>query len=328
LYAKFALFRMIALVTAGIAIFVGSLLLAWLLRWGRLPADAPNSRSLHRTPVPRGAGIAIWAAVLAATAWSAQAQPWVLPLLLVIGVSLWDDFRSVPAALRLAVQTVAALLWVGGALPWPQLVPVVLAIVWMANLYNFMDGSDGLAGAMTLIGFGAYALAAWTPAATEAQVMLAVAAATLPFLALNWPPARIFLGDAGAVPLGFLAGVFAISGWQSGWWPLWFPALVFLPFIVDATATLVRRSLAGKRIFEAHRDHQYQRLVQLGFGHDGTLLLYAALMLGTAGSALAALARAPAAGMPLLLFWSAVLLLLYSRIGYHWRKAPMDPQCE
>src|SRR5450432_182974 len=253
---------MIQLVPAAIAIFVASVVLAGLLRWGRMPTDTPNARSLHRAVVPRGAGIAIWIGVAAAAAWLPQGGAWLVPLALVIGVSLWDDYRGVPVTIRLVAQTVAALAWVGASLPWPMLLAVVLAIVWMANLYNFMDGSDGLAGAMTVVGFGACAIAAWSRATAESQLMLAVAAATLPILALNWPPARLFLGDVGAVPLGFLAGALGFNGWQSGWWPVWFPILVFLPFIVDATVTLVGRLLSGQRVLEAHRDHAYQRLVR------------------------------------------------------------------
>ncbi|MEO8738539.1 MAG: glycosyltransferase family 4 protein [Casimicrobiaceae bacterium] len=316
---------MIQLASPAIAIFVASVVLAGLLRWRRMPADVPNARSLHRVAVPRGAGIAIWAGVAAATLWQPQGGAWMAALAVVIGVSLWDDYRGVPVTIRLAAQTVAALIWFGASLRWPLLLAVVLAVVWMANLYNFMDGSDGLAGAMTVVGFGACGIAAWMPAAAESQLMLAVAAATLPFLALNWPPARAFLGDVGAVPLGFLAGALGCTGWRSQWWPLWFPILVFLPFIVDATATLVGRLLAGERVAQAHRDHAYQRLVQGDLGHAGTLLLYATLMLGTAGSALAALVRAPGAGAALLALWTLVLLLLHTWIGYHWRKARMEP---
>jgi UDP-N-acetylmuramyl pentapeptide phosphotransferase/UDP-N-acetylglucosamine-1-phosphate transferase len=196
---------------------------------------------------------------------------------------------------------------------------LAVAIVWVANLYNFMDGSDGLAGTMTVVGFGAYALAAFWAGSDRAPTLLALAAATLPFLLANWPPARIFLGDAGSVPLGFLAAVFGIEGWRQGWWPSWFPLLVFLPFVADASATLLRRLLRGEPAWQAHRDHSYQRLVQLGLGHAGTLALYAALMIGAAVSALAALARAPQAGWYLLAVWVAVLALLFGSVGYHWR---------
>ena len=132
-------------------------------------------------------------------------------------------------------------------------------------------------------------------------------------------PARAFLGDVGAVPLGFLAAAVGIAGWKAQWWPAWFAPLVFLPFIADATATILRRFFSGERIWQAHREHYYQRLVRMGFGHAGTLALYAALMLGTAGSALAALVRAPHAGNVLLVLWLAVLLGLFVAIDHAWR---------
>jgi UDP-N-acetylmuramyl pentapeptide phosphotransferase/UDP-N-acetylglucosamine-1-phosphate transferase len=309
---------MMAVLPAIIAALVAWVALAFLRKPGRLPTDQPNERSLHRFAVPRGGGLAIWAGAIAGALWLRQPQTWLAPLLLVIVISLWDDRRGVPVAVRLAAQVTAALAWIGFSMPPPHALLAIAAIVWMANLYNFMDGSDGLAAAMSVIGYGAYAAAAWRAGTAEAPAMLAVAAATAPFFVFNWPPARVFLGDVGAVPLGFLAAVLGINGWQAHWWPAWFPLLVFLPFIADATVTLVRRLIAGARVWEAHRDHHYQRLVRLGFGHAGTLALYAALMLGTAVSALAALIRAPEAGGVVLALWAAVLLLLFAGIGYHW----------
>jgi UDP-GlcNAc:undecaprenyl-phosphate GlcNAc-1-phosphate transferase len=305
-----------------IAIFASWLALAVLRRSGRLPVDTPNSRSLHELPIPRGGGIAIWAGMLAGSAWLPPSQPWLVPLLLLIGVSLWDDRRDIAVSLRLAAQIIAAIgwLWLDGRIAWPHALLAALVIVWMANLYNFMDGSDGLAATMTLVGFGAYAIAAGRAGMTDAPIIATVAAATIPFLALNFPPARIMLGDVGAVPLGFLAAVFGIGGWHAGYWPAWFPVLVFLPFIADATLTLARRILSRAKVWEAHRDHYYQRLVRMGLGHGGTLAIYSALMLGVATSALAALMRAPDAGTQVLLLWLAALLLLYAGIGYHWRR--------
>ncbi|MEP6943690.1 MAG: glycosyltransferase family 4 protein [Betaproteobacteria bacterium] len=310
---------MSAIATVAIAIFVSWLVLLAVTRPGRLPQDTPNTRSLHQSSVPRGGGIAIWAGTLAASPLVAPPLPWLAPLLLVILVSHWDDRHGVSVALRLATQVFAALAWLGfPALGAPSLL-AVLAIVWMANLYNFMDGSDGLAAAMAVIGFGAYAWAATIAGAPSAQVSLAIAAATLPFLARNFPPARIFLGDVGAVPLGFMAAVLGLDGIASGYWPWWFPPLVFLPFIADATITLARRLLTGCNVARAHRDHYYQRLVRLGLGHRGTLVLYVALMFGTALSAIAALPRNPVAGATILPLWTLGLLLLYVEIGYHWR---------
>jgi len=298
---------------------VSWLVLVVLTHPGRLPQDTPNTRSLHDGPVPRGGGIAIWAGTIAATSLMTQPLPWLAPLLLVILVSHWDDRNGVSVALRLAMQLFAALAWLGfPALGVPSLL-AVLVIVWMTNLYNFMDGSDGLAAAMSVIGFGTYAWAAAIAGAPDAHVSLSIAAATLPFLARNFPPARIFLGDVGAVPLGFMAAVLGLDGIGSGYWPWWFPPLVFLPFIADATATLARRLATGANVLRAHRDHYYQRLVRLGVGHRGTFMLYLGLMVGTAVSAIAALRRAPGEGAAILALWAVGLLLLFVGIGYHWR---------
>jgi UDP-N-acetylmuramyl pentapeptide phosphotransferase/UDP-N-acetylglucosamine-1-phosphate transferase len=171
---------------------------------------------------------------------------------------------------------------------------LVLATMWMTNLYNFMDGADGLAGGMAVFGFGAYALAAAGGGSTALALGAAsVAAAAAAFLAFNYPPARIFMGDVGSVPLGFLAAALGIAGWQRGVWPSWFPVLVFSPFIVDATVTLAQRAARGERVWQAHRSHYYQRLVQLGWGHARTARAEYALMAACALGALAAL-HAPA----------------------------------
>ena len=306
-----------------IAIFVSCLALWVLRRPGRLPLDSPNERSLHQLPVPRGGGIAIWAGMLAASAWLPTMEPWLLPWLLLVAVSLWDDQRNVSVPVRLAAQVAAAggWLWAAGVGGMPDFLLAMLVVMWMTNLYNFMDGSDGLAATMTIIGFGVYAIAAAHGGLAVAPTIGVVAAATLPFLALNWPPARIMLGDVGAVPLGFLAAVFGIGGWRADAWPPWFPILVFLPFIADATLTLARRLLSGATVWRAHRDHVYQRLVRMGLGHRGTLAVYAGLMCGTGASALTALLRAPATGPSVLGIWVVVLLLYYTGIGYHWHRS-------
>lgn len=315
------------LLPALISAAVAALALAWLRRGGRLPHAHANARSLHHGAVPRGGGLAIWIGWAAGVALLPGPRPWLWPLLALVAISLFDDRHGMPVVVRLLVQVAAAIAWLLLAGPAPDfaiLTLIVAAVVWMANLYNFMDGSDGLAGTMALTGFGAYALAAWWAGSARAPLLLALAAAVLPFLVANWPPARIFLGDVGAVPLGFLAAVFGVEGRLEGWWPSWFPLLVFLPFVADASVTLARRAVAGERIWSAHRDHYYQRLVRLGFGHGGALALYATLMLGTAASALAALARAPGAGVYLLAEWAAVLALLFAAVGNRWRSRAGD----
>jgi UDP-GlcNAc:undecaprenyl-phosphate GlcNAc-1-phosphate transferase len=270
-----------------IAFFIAALTVGWMARSraARIALDKPNERSLHATPVPRTGGIGLLLGIAAAWAAIGPQLPWPFwgALALLISISLLDDVRGLSAAVRLAAHllaaALAALALFGLSESMLLLAAAVLAIGWMCNLYNFMDGSDGLAGGMAVSGFLAYAIAAWLAGSAQfAMLNLAVAAAAAGFLLHNFHPARIFLGDAGAVPLGFLAAAFGIIGWQQGDWIWWFPLLVFSPFIVDASATLLRRLLAGARVWEAHRDHYYQRLVQLGLGHRGTALAEYALM--------------------------------------------------
>jgi len=230
-------------------------------------------------------------------------------VLLLFAVSLLDDIRGLPVRQRLLAHLAAAALLVAGSgllARQPLLaVPLVLLVVWMTNLYNFMDGSDGLAGGMALFGFAMYGIASWMQG-NEAWAMLnlAIAAAALGFLRYNFPPARIFMGDAGSIPLGFLAAAMGLLGWQSGHWAAWFPLLVFSPFIVDATVTLAKRTLRGARITEAHREHYYQRAIRSGWGHRKVALAEYVLMATAGLSALLALRQA----FPvwLLLGWGAV----------------------
>lgn len=258
-------------------------LLAWMLgRKVRLPLDLPNQRSLHERPVPRSGGMAIMAGIFLAFALLMIPPLVVLPTVILAAVSFFDDLRGLSAALRFGVHCVTATAFAAAALPGAPLwllALVMLSAVWMTNLYNFMDGSDGLAGGMTLIGFGFLGAAAWAAGGTTiAMACLAVAAAAAAFLAFNFPPARIFMGDTGSIPLGFLAAAIGAIGWREALWPMWFAPLVFSPFIADASVTIVRRMLRRERLWVAHRDHYYQRLVLMGWGHRKTALAEYALM--------------------------------------------------
>jgi UDP-N-acetylmuramyl pentapeptide phosphotransferase/UDP-N-acetylglucosamine-1-phosphate transferase len=194
----------------------------------------------------------------------------------------------------------------------------VLFTVWMTNLYNFMDGMDGFAGGMAVIGFATFALFGWrADHESFATVSLALAAASAGFLIFNFPPARIFMGDVGSSTLGFVVAALSIWGARDGVFPHWIAVLVFSPFVVDATVTLFRRLIRGERIWEPHRTHYYQRLVRLGWGHRKTVLWEYALMLASAGSALWAVSLPPAGQWALILAWATVytgLAVLVSRL--------------
>jgi UDP-N-acetylmuramyl pentapeptide phosphotransferase/UDP-N-acetylglucosamine-1-phosphate transferase len=307
-------------VAFGVSALVSTLLARRLLP---VPMDRPNARSLHANPVPRAGGVAILAGWSAVLPWLEPDACYAAPAAALFLVSLADDVSGVRVAWRLLAQLLAS---AGFVLCLSETgfvagVATVLALVWMTNLFNFMDGSDGLAAGMAAFGFGSYALAAWLAGMPEFGLLNgALAAACLGFLLLNFHPARIFLGDAGSVPLGFLAGALGMWGVSRGCWPASFPPLVFLPFVADATVTLVRRFLRGVPVWQAHREHYYQRLVQLGWGHRGTALVYYALMAGAAISALAVLQTHADLLWALLLVWLAAFAALFRVVDRFWMR--------
>ncbi len=311
-----------------IAFAVAVLAVGWLARSraARIALDEPNARSLHTVPVPRTGGIGLLAGI--AAGWLLAGAHWPrafwVALALIVAVSLLDDLRGLSAAVRLAVHLLASALAILALLPEADGLTVAIAVLlaaWMCNLYNFMDGSDGLAGGMACSGFLCYAVAAAIAGSTQfALLNLAIAAAAAGFLVHNFHPARIFLGDAGSVPLGFLAATLGLTGWQQRDWTWWFPLLVFAPFIVDASVTLARRLLSGARVWEAHRDHYYQRLVRLGIGHRRTALLEYALMVASGAVALWAMALKGAAQYGVLVVIAAVYLVLLVLIERAWRR--------
>lgn len=302
-----------------------------LSRFGRFALDEPNARSLHERPVPRTGGIAVLLGAAASLGFGA-AQLW-LPAVLALALavlSFVDDVYGLPTMARLAAH-----LGAGGLVVWYVLSPMhlvevavlILALAWITNLYNFMDGSDGLAGGMATIGFGAYGLAAWLSGNTAlASLCVALSAASAAFLAHNLHPARIFLGDVGSIPLGFLAGALGIVGWRDDVWPLWFPVLVFGPFIADATITLVKRLIRGERVWQAHRDHYYQRMVLMGLGHRGTAWVGYGLMAACAGAALLGRNQAPWMQATAFFSASALLAVLAVWVDVRWARFARRPE--
>jgi len=301
------------------------LLIAWVLRaQDRLPLDVPNQRSLHVRPVPRMGGIAMMAGVFSGFAILQTPLVVVLPAAVLVVLSHFDDARGLPISVRLGVQFAAAAGFAYGALPGlalPLVAPIVVGIMWVTNLYNFMDGSDGLAGGMTVFGFSFLGTGAWMSGDDALLIECAiVAAAGAAFLPFNFPPARLFMGDAGSVPIGFLAAVLSLSGWRDGDWPLWFPAAVFAPFIADATLTLLKRMSAGERFWEAHNKHYYQRLVRMGWDHRRTALAEYALMLACGTTALWALREPLYLQLCALIGLVALHATLALWVDYVWRR--------
>jgi UDP-N-acetylmuramyl pentapeptide phosphotransferase/UDP-N-acetylglucosamine-1-phosphate transferase len=263
---------------------VPAALLCWLLTGlyrramianGRLAT--PNERSMHAVPVPVGAGVAIVAVAL--SLWPLSQGLALQSRHIVLGVTLaglaalsWvDDRHSLPPAVRLAAQVLAIAVLLASLEPQLRALPALplaverfllgLAWLWFVNLFNFMDGIDGLAGSEAVAVAAGYLVIA-TLADLRGplwELTLIVAAATACYLSWNWHPARVFMGDAGSIPLGFLLGWLMIDLALNGHWP----AAVILPlyFAADATLTLAKRVLRGQKPWQAHRDHFYQRAV-------------------------------------------------------------------
>ncbi len=250
--------------------------------------DRPNERSSHAIPKPRGGGLAVLAALLPAWALTSAifgATPpgfvAILVATLVLGGISWlDDVKGQPVLLRLIVQfgavglgIVATQMESGGFLLFQGLLPAwldhllkALAWVWFINLFNFMDGADGITGVETLsIGLGLSLVAVMSQETTAAAYPLLLAAVAGGFLFWNWAPSKIFLGDVGSVTLGYLLGWLLLVTAAQGQWA----AALLLPlyYLVDATLTLVRRALRREKIWRGHREHFYQKALLRGAGH-------------------------------------------------------------
>jgi UDP-N-acetylmuramyl pentapeptide phosphotransferase/UDP-N-acetylglucosamine-1-phosphate transferase len=337
---------------AAAAAFLLALALVWLLRHNLVPGlrilDHPNDRSLHRAPVPRTGGVGLVAASLSVLAaltpimgLSDQA-PWIALAVLTVGAtSLVDDRGHVPAQYRLAAQLTAAALFFVAGLRWevlglpglPLPLPGWLAfgltlalVTWLTNLYNFMDGMDGLAGGMAVFGFGALAVfglhgGAWG----YALVCGVISAAAAGFLVHNLPRAGIFLGDLGSALLGLCAAGLILAGAQRSLFPLWAGLLVFSPFIVDATWTLANRAARAEAVWRAHREHHYQRLILAGWPTRKTLL-WAYVLMAAAGATAFAGARLPVGEQWLLLAgWAGIYALIHLRVDLAERAKTSAP---
>ncbi len=288
------------------AAFLGSLLFTrWLLTSSNplISIDAPNARSLHQSATPSGGGVSIVAALLAFEIIFRLQGGSCFPDLYsafaffsIATVSFLDDHFTLSSRARFAVHLLAAgLLFYGGlrweSLPlpgamasplefgWLALPATLLFAVWFTNLFNFMDGMDGFSGGMAVFGFGGCSWMAFLGGDPLLGTLCAIVAASAAgFLAWNFPPASIFMGDVAAAPLGFLVAVVAFRGIAGGSFDLWVPLILFAPFWVDATSTLIHRAAKRKRFWEPHRSHGYQRLAQAGWGHRRTTLAEYGLM--------------------------------------------------
>jgi Fuc2NAc and GlcNAc transferase len=248
--------------------------------------EPPNARSSHARPTPSGGGLAIVAASLPSGAWlflraDGGAWPMLLAALGIAAIGFWDDLRPLPKRLRLATQFLACLGLAGALATTPDtpgalwLAPFLLVGVWWINLFNFMDGIDGIATTQALymlVAAGAAIMATHPQAAHTPTFawMLILAAACLGFLPRNWAPARIFMGDVGSTYLAYALLALAALTLHAGWLTPAFWLILGALFIADSGVTLLRRMLTGQRWTEAHRAHAYQRLARRWGSHAKT----------------------------------------------------------
>ena len=246
----------------------------WLLR--RQILDRPNERSAHAVPVPRGGGIATLLVLLPAWLYvESTLWPILAAALLLAAAGWWDDVKGLGAWPKLACQVVAVAAGLyflgpitGGLLPVPlDLALAGIAWLWFVNLYNFMDGIDGIAGVEAIsIGLGLAVIGLWFASFGDlAALGVALSGTTLGFLFWNWHPAKLFLGDVGSQALGFMIGFLLLRMAAEGGWA----AALILPlyFLADATWTLAKRLKAGENVMQAHAQHIYQEAVRRGRNH-------------------------------------------------------------
>jgi UDP-GlcNAc:undecaprenyl-phosphate/decaprenyl-phosphate GlcNAc-1-phosphate transferase len=262
--------------------------------------DTPNHRSLHEKPIPKIGGIGIALAVTSGTVFASwfygshftQFRFLLIAYACLLLLSIIDDAKNLTVKTRLSFHFIFVATWLFSSCYSSELyclkefstnsftivlalIIVTLGIVWATNLFNFMDGSDGLAGVMALFGFSAYALAAFNSGDLAlALICVSVTGALLSFLVFNWPPAKIFLGDSGSIPIGFLSAAVGAIGLFKGYWAADFPLMIFAMFWVDATFALARRALNAQKIGEPHRDHWYQKAIRSGNSHRNVLLIH------------------------------------------------------
>ncbi|HUN51894.1 MAG TPA: hypothetical protein VMU42_12285 [Candidatus Sulfotelmatobacter sp.] len=301
----------------------------------RAVLDHPNERSSHSVPTPRGGGLAVLPVLV--LAWSIvgldSAAARILVLAVVLAAVSWaDDLWRLPVVARLLAQAIAV---AAGLLALPPGQPVfqgllpllpdrllaAVAWLWFVNLFNFMDGIDGISGVeAAAIGAGlALALRHAGDGSPLALYAVAVGAAALGFLVWNWHPARLFLGDVGSVGLGYLLGWLLLTAACLG---LWAPALLLpLYYLADATLTLGRRALRREPVWQAHRQHFYQQAARRLTGHGSVSLWIATLNLALIGLSLGAV-RQPAAAWPAAALAALLVALLLWYFSDRPQRAP------
>ena len=278
-----------AILAVTFLISVGATALVRRFALARELLDHPNERSSHVIPTPSGGGLAIVVAFGLATiaCWLGDILPGQSALavlsggLAVAAIGFMDDRHALPVLGRLTVHAIAVVVAIAllgpiseisfGLLQWIpaplSFICLVIAVIWLLNLFNFMDGIDGIASAQAITVVTSAALILWYGGRIDLAIwLLALAAASAGFLFWNWPPAKIFMGDVSSGFLGFVIGVMAIDTSRTTAINIWSWLILLGIFFTDATITLLRRMMRGETWYRAHRCHAYQHLAAT-WGH-------------------------------------------------------------
>lgn len=333
-------------ITSSLVALLAAFVVSWLLT-GRVLAylrhrailDHPNDRSSHSIPTPRGGGWGVmltllpaWILIALTTEGGLHALPILIGAAALMAVSWMDDRRGLGPAPRFLAQIAAVAAGLTalpadgfvfqGLLPlWADRLVAAVGWLWFVNLFNFMDGIDGLAGSeAATIGAGlALVTAVGGLDAALGLYGLAAAGAALGFLVWNWHPAKLFMGDVGSVPLGFTLGWLLLAVAASGQWP----AALLVPayFLADATVTLLRRLIEGKKVWQAHREHFYQKATQRGRTHAQVVRLVLVLNAALLALATVSVLLGPARGWTVLPAGAAAVVLLLALLARPLRAA-------
>lgn len=272
------IFSLFITLAAFLIALIGTRLLIIAFRDRRMMLDMPNLRSNHVTPVPRGGGLAVVFALIIPMLVANADLAIILSLLILAAVSLMDDLIGVPALVRLLVQVIAVSiplcvlpvdLFDGWMPPLVSKLAIGVVWIWCINLFNFMDGVDGISATeMISIGLGIALLMVFAEQFPNplSQYAMILAAAGCGFWWWNHHPAKIFLGDVGSIPIGFMVGYLLLQTALSGY----VAAAVILPayYLADSGVTLLKRLSARKKIWQAHSEHYYQQAVRKGWKHS------------------------------------------------------------
>jgi Fuc2NAc and GlcNAc transferase len=282
-------------IMVAIAVALVSFLACWLAmklaqRSGMIALPGERQSHLKATPTGGGLGMIITMLIISLVIQHFQDLPvywWLnmLPGIVLLALVGWlDDKRPVSATIRLLVQFTVSLYlllcmrFLGPAINAGMIGITVIAMVWLMNLYNFMDGSNGMAGFQGLFCSLVFAVLFQLGGhSSMAMIALVVAAACIGFLPLNFPVAKVFMGDVASVPLGFIFAAFSVYGIYQGIFAFWAAVLIMSVFLVDASLTLAARVIQREQWYTAHKQHVYQRLIEQEWSHSQVLIAYQAI---------------------------------------------------